>query len=181
MKIYTKTGDSGLTSLIGGTRVPKHHLRVTCYGTIDELNAYIGLVRSYDIQKLTNDELLQIQYTLFAIGALLAADPEKSKMPLQEVTSQDILFIERAIDRMDDKLEPLKNFILPGGSQLIAHVHITRCICRRAERLIVHLAESASVSENIIGYINRLSDYFFILARKIAQETETDEIPWLSR
>lgn len=181
MKIYTKTGDTGLTSLIGGTRVPKHHLRVECYGTIDELNSYIGLIRSYEINNELKDELLEIQYLLFAIGALLAADPEKSKMKLYSIASEDVKFLEKAIDRMDHELKPLKNFILPGGSTVVSQVHVARCICRRAERTVVHLAASSEVSGNIVIYLNRLSDYLFVLARKIAKDSNTQEVVWNPR
>ncbi len=181
VKIYTKTGDTGLTSLIGGTRVPKHHLRVECYGTIDELNAYIGLIRSYEISNDLKDELLEIQYLLFAIGALLAADPEKSKMKLYNIANDDVKFLERAIDRMDHELKPLKNFILPGGNTVVSHVHVARCICRRAERIVVHLAASSEVSGSIIIYLNRLSDYLFVLARKIAKDSNTQEVIWNPR
>ncbi|MEH6308499.1 cob(I)yrinic acid a,c-diamide adenosyltransferase [Olivibacter sp. CPCC 100613] len=181
MKIYTKTGDTGLTSLIGGTRVPKHHLRVECYGTIDELNAHIGLIISYEIGGELKKELLEIQYLLFAIGALLAADPEKSKMKLYTIANDDIKFLEKAIDHMDHELKPLKNFILPGGSSIVSQVHIARCICRRAERIVVHLAASSEVSGNIIIYLNRLSDYLFVLARKIAKDNNTQEVIWNPR
>jgi cob(I)alamin adenosyltransferase len=181
MKIYTKTGDSGQTSLIGGTRVSKHHLRVECYGTTDELNAYIGLIRSYDIAEQSADELLEIQQLLFAIGALLAADPERSKMKLYDLTTDDILFLEKAIDRMEDKLEPLKNFILPGGNIIVSHIHIARCICRRAERLIVQLATISPVPEHIVVYINRLSDYLFVLARAVAKDTDSPETKWFPK
>lgn len=181
MKIYTKTGDSGQTSLIGGTRVSKHDLRVECYGTTDELNAYIGLLRSYNLTKQGADELLEIQQLLFAIGALLAADPERSKMNLYDLTNDDILFLEKAIDRMEESLEPLKNFILPGGNAIVSHIHIARCICRRAERLIVQLGATSAVPENIVIYINRLSDYLFVLARAIAKDTGSPEIKWFPR
>lgn len=181
MKIYTKTGDTGLTSLIGGSRVPKYHLRVECYGTIDELNSYIGLIGSYEISKELKGELLAIQNLLFAIGALLAADPEKSKMKLYSIATEDIKMLERAIDRMDYELKPLKNFILPGGNTIVSHVHIARCICRRAERAVVQLAAASEVAGNIVIYLNRLSDYLFVLARKLAKDTGTQEVPWNPR
>lgn len=181
MKIYTKTGDSGQTSLIGGTRVPKHHLRVECFGTVDELNAYIGLLKSFDLAKQSADELLEIQELLFAIGALLAADPEKSKMRLDNLTVDDITSLENAIDRMEGDLEPLKNFILPGGNTLVAHIHIARCICRRMERSIVQLSAVSEVPENVIIYTNRLSDYLFVLARSVAKDMNSPEIKWFPR
>lgn len=181
MKIYTKTGDSGITSLIGGIKVPKHHLRVECYGTIDELNSHIGLINGHDTCQKTADELLEIQHLLFAIGALLASDPENVKMKLYSLSNDDIKFLETAIDHMDRELKPLKNFILPGGSPLVSNIHIARCVCRRAERLVVQLAASSEVSSNIIVYLNRLSDYLFILARKVAKDTGVKEIVWKPR
>lgn len=181
MKIYTKTGDKGQTSLIGGTRVPKYHERVEAYGTVDELNSYIGLIRSYDIDLRSKEELVEIQQLLFAIGALLAADPEKSKMKLYTILERDITYLERAIDLMDSRLEPLKQFILPGGDVKVAHIHVARCICRRAERLVVQVAESSNVQEFIVIYLNRLSDYLFVLARKVAQDANCEEIVWHPR
>ncbi|GAA4794592.1 cob(I)yrinic acid a,c-diamide adenosyltransferase [Olivibacter ginsenosidimutans] len=181
MKIYTKTGDSGLTTLIGGTRVPKDHIRVACYGTIDELNSYIGLVRCYAISSATDTQLEEIQQLLFAIGAVLAADPEKSNMKLYALTTSDVKFLEKAIDQMDGELPTLKHFILPGGSILVSTIHIARCVCRRAERLVVQLASATSVPENVVIYLNRLSDYLFILARKMAKDTDTKEIIWHAR
>jgi len=181
MKIYTKTGDTGQTSLIGGTKVSKDHLRVACYGTIDELNSHIGLILSYDIAKSATAELSEVQQLLFAIGALLAADPEKSKMKLYSLAAGDIEFLEIAIDRMDTALPPLKSFILPGGSVLVSNMHIARCICRRAERLVVQLSAESIVEMNIISYLNRLSDYLFVLARKIALDNNIPEILWQAR
>lgn len=181
MKIYTKTGDSGITSLIGGTKVPKYHLRVECYGTLDELNSHIGLINSYGNDQKIAAELLEIQHLLFAIGALLASDPQNAKMKLYSLSNEDIKFLETAIDRMDHSLEPLRNFILPGGSPQVSSIHIARCICRKAERLVVQLASSSEVSGNIIIFLNRLSDYLFILARKIAKDTGTEEIIWKPR
>jgi len=178
MKIYTKTGDSGITSLIGGTKVPKHHLRVECYGTIDELNSYLGLINSLGLHKQEAEELLEIQHLLFAIGALLASDPLSSKMKLYSLSKEDIRFLEEAIDRMDNELEPLKNFILPGGNVLVSNIHIARCICRRAERFVVNLATTSEVSSSIVIYLNRLSDYLFMLARKTAKDTGAKEIIW---
>ncbi|QNL48684.1 cob(I)yrinic acid a,c-diamide adenosyltransferase [Olivibacter sp. SDN3] len=181
MKIYTKTGDKGQTSLIGGTRVSKYHERVGAYGTLDELNSYIGLIRSYDIDLRSKEELIAIQQLLFAISALLAADPEKSKMKLYTILDSDIEYLEKAVDFMDKQLKPLKNFILPGGNIVVSHIHIARCICRRAERLVVRVAENSNVQELIIVYLNRLSDYLFVLARKVAQDTNCEEVAWYPR
>lgn len=181
MKIYTKTGDKGFTSLIGGTRVPKHHLRIEGYGTVDELNSYIGLVRDQDISEHDKDILKKIQDRLFTIGASLAADPQKSKMIIPDLHSEDIELLEQEIDIIDEQLSPLKHFILPGGSNAISFCHIARCICRRAERITVHLAEESSVDERVNIYLNRLSDYLFTLARKIGKEQCIPENKWIPR
>jgi cob(I)alamin adenosyltransferase len=180
-RIYTKTGDTGETSLIGGIRVPKHHLRIESYGPIDELNSYIGLI----LDSLNRDDrystLLEIQDRLFTIGAVLASDPEKSKMKIPDLHDADITVLEKAIDEMDDSLPALKSFILPGGTVAASHVHVARCICRRAERLVVYLTTTTEVPEIIIRYLNRLSDYLFTLARKIVHDAGADEIPWKPR
>jgi len=165
MKIYTKTGDKGFTSLIGGTRVPKHHLRIESYGTVDELNSYIGLIRDQDISAHAKAILKHIQDRLFTIGASLAADPEKSKMVIPDLHLVDIELLEKEMDAMDEKLPQLKHFILPGGDNAISFCHIARCVCRRAERIVVHLAEESTVDEKVSVYLNRLSDYLFTLAR----------------
>lgn len=178
MKIYTKTGDKGLTSLIGGTRVPKNHLRIECYGTIDELNSWMGLIRDQNTNENIPKTILQIQDRLFIIGSLLAADPEKSKMKLPDITENDISFLENEIDDMEKNLEPLKNFILPGGHSSVSYCHIARCVCRRAERLSVALNEEQKVSEIILKYLNRLSDYLFVLGRFIAHLLGVNEHPW---
>jgi cob(I)alamin adenosyltransferase len=181
MKIYTKTGDKGQTSLIGGTRVAKHHLRIESYGTVDELNSYIGLIRDQDIADNHKTVLKEIQDRLFTIGASLAADPEKSKMKIPDLHTQDIELLEQEIDRMDSKLPPLRHFILPGGSNAISFCHIARCVCRRAERLSVHLAEDSFVEDKVIIYLNRLSDYLFTLGRMIANEQQITENEWIPR
>ena len=181
MKIYTKTGDKGLTSLIGGTRVPKHHLRIESYGTVDELNSYIGLIRDQDISEHGKDVLKYIQDRLFTIGASLAADPEKSKMIIPDLNLADIELLENEMDVMDAQLPELKHFILPGGNNAISFCHIARCICRRAERIVVHLAEESEVEEKVIIYLNRLSDYLFTLARKIGTEHNVAENIWNQR
>ncbi len=181
MKIYTKTGDKGLTSLIGGTRVPKHHLRIEAYGTIDELNSWIGLIRDQQINDKSVKALLEIQDRLFTIGSLLAEDPEKSRMKLPRINNDDITFLEQEIDTMNDVIPELKSFILPGGHTTVSYCHITRCICRRAERIIVHLSEEVVLDEKIIIYINRLSDYIFTLGRYLGNRLQAMETPWLPR
>lgn len=178
MKIYTKTGDKGETSLIGGTRVPKNHIRIETYGTIDELNSWIGLVRDQKINESYISLLLEIQDRLFTIGSLLASDRENPKMKLPEISENDILLLEKAIDEMDNVLEPMKSFVLPGGHTTLSYCHIARCVCRRAERLSVSLAENEKVNELIIKYLNRLSDYLFTLSRKLAQDLGVIEHPW---
>ncbi len=181
MKIYTKTGDEGLTSLIGGTRVPKYDLRIESYGTVDELNSYIGLIRDHDIDADQKDTLKEIQDRLFTIGAALASDPEKSKMKIPDLHLSDITFLESQIDEMNLVLPELKHFILPGGSPVVSICHVSRCVCRRAERIIVHLKEESFVDEKVIIYLNRLSDYLFVLARKLCHDSKIPENQWLPR
>ena len=181
MKIYTKTGDEGLTSLIGGTRVPKYDLRIESYGTVDELNSYIGMIRDHDISSAHKDILKEIQDRLFTIGASLASDPEKSKMKIPDLHISDISLLENEIDAMNTVLPELKHFILPGGSQAVSFCHISRCVCRRAERIIVHLKSESFVDEKIVIYLNRLSDYLFVLARKLCFDINVPENQWLPR
>jgi cob(I)alamin adenosyltransferase len=147
MKIYTKTGDKGFTSLIGGTRVPKHHLRIESYGTVDELNSYIGLIRDQEITNHDKDFLKEIQDRLFTIGSSLAADPEKSKMVIPDLNPEDIELLEKEMDEINLQLPELKHFILPGGSNIVSYCHMARCVCRRAERLTVHLADESAVDD----------------------------------
>lgn len=182
IKIYTKTGDKGETSLIGGTRVPKHHIRIEAYGTVDELNSYIGLVRDLITEKHTHFKLLvEVQDRLFTMGSILAADPEKNKMKLPELKESDIELLEKAIDEMDKILPPMKHFVLPGGHATISQVHIARCICRRAERNVLHLNELFPVNDLTFKYLNRLSDYLFTLSRQLALDYKAIETPWLPR
>ena len=181
MKIYTKTGDEGLTSLIGGTRVPKYDLRIESYGTVDELNSYIGLIRDHDIDADQKDTFKEIQDRLFTIGAALASDPEKSKMKIPDLHLSDITFLESQIDEMNLVLPELKHFILPGGSPVVSFCHVSRCVCRRAERIIVHLKEESFVDEKVIIYLNRLSDYLFVLARKLCHDSNISENQWFPR
>jgi cob(I)alamin adenosyltransferase len=181
MKIYTKTGDKGLTSLIGGTRVPKYHLRIESYGTVDELNSYIGLIRDQDLSEHDKDLLKQVQDRLFTIGSSLASDPERSKMVIPDLHAEDIELLEKEMDAMNELLPELRHFILPGGNNTISYCHLARCVCRRAERLSVHLATESTVDEKVIMYLNRLSDYLFTLARKVAHEGEIAENQWIPR
>lgn len=180
-KIYTKTGDKGQTSLIGGTRLPKHHIRIEAYGTVDELNSFIGLVRDNVSEKETFDLLIEIQDRLFTIGSLLAADPEKNKMQLPQISESDIVLLEKSIDKMNESLPEMKHFILPGGHTTVSHCHIARCVCRRAERSVLRLAENEKVDELIYKYFNRLSDYLFVLCRKLSKDLNANEIPWKPR
>jgi cob(I)alamin adenosyltransferase len=182
-KIYTKTGDSGKTSLIGGTKVPKSHIRIQSYGTVDELNAFTGLLRDQLSDAHSRELLLEIQDRLFTIGSSLACDPVKEiAMKIPDLKESDILLLEDEIDRMNDKLPEMKSFILPGGHVSVSTAHICRTICRRAERLIVELDEKEQLDQPlIIKYLNRLSDYFFVLARWIGHLLGTAEIKWTPR
>lgn len=181
MKIYTKKGDAGETALFGGSRVPKHHARIEAYGTVDELNSFLGLLRDQDIENVHRDLLLFIQERLFTAGSTLAADPSKGNLVVPDMTDDDITRLEQAIDKMEEELPPLKNFILPGGHPAVSYCHVARCVCRRAERQIVALNEQEQVPEIIIRFMNRLSDYLFVLARKAALDLGVDEIPWVPR
>ncbi len=180
-KIYTKTGDKGETSLIGGVRVPKYHLRIESYGTVDELNSYIGLVKDMITDEHAKEVLYEIQDRLFTIGSVLASDPEKAKMKIPDLHETDVELLEKEMDTMDENLPELRSFILPGGHPAVSTAHVARCICRRAERLVVHLSNESQVPEIIAVYLNRLSDYLFVLSRKIATDFNVDEIPWRPR
>lgn len=180
-RVYTKTGDKGETSLIGGTRLPKQHIRIEAYGTVDELNSFIGVVRDLGIDEHSKTVLIEVQDRLFTLGSLLAADPEKNKMKLPEVKEEDILFLEKEIDKMDEVLPEMKHFVLPGGHQAVSFCHVARCVCRRAERATLKLAENEKVDEIIYKYLNRLSDYLFVLSRKLAHDLKVEETPWLPR
>jgi cob(I)alamin adenosyltransferase len=181
MKIYTKTGDKGQTSLIGGTRVPKYHLRIETYGTVDELNSYIGLIMCQNIDAHDQQLLKEIQDRLFTVGASLAADPEKSKMKIPDLHDADITLLEDEMDLINETLPPLKHFVLPGGNTVVSYCHIARCVCRRAERLTVELAENSFVDEHVTVYLNRLSDYLFVLARKLTMYFKAEENIWIPR
>jgi cob(I)alamin adenosyltransferase len=180
-KIYTKTGDQGETSLIGGVRVPKYHLRIESYGTVDELNSYIGLIKDNLNDAVVLSILAEIQDRLFTVGSLLASHPEKSKMKVPDLHEEDIELLEQKMDEMDMELPPLKSFVLPGGNAVASHCHVARCVCRRAERLVVHLATETEVHPIIAKYLNRLSDYLFMLSRKIVIDAGGTEIAWNPR
>jgi cob(I)alamin adenosyltransferase len=183
LKIYTKTGDGGKTSLIGGTKVPKSHIRIETYGTVDELNSYIGLVSDHSTNPHYKSLFKEIQDRLFTIGSSLACDPEKEPlMKIPDLKEADILLLEQEIDKMNEVLPPMKFFILPGGHVAISTTHIARCVCRRAERLCVNMqVQEIFVEPLVIKYINRLSDYLFVYARYLGHELGVDEIPWKPR
>ena len=182
-KIYTKTGDLGKTSLIGGTKVPKSHLRIESYGTTDELNSFIGLLNDQLSDERSQTALREIQDRLFTIGSSLACDPEKEpRMKLPDLHEEDVVFLENEIDAMNEQLQPMKAFVLPGGSPAVSTAHIARCVCRRAERVCVHMTEEQMfVDTLVIKYLNRLSDYLFVLARFTAHLQGVEEIQWKAR
>jgi cob(I)alamin adenosyltransferase len=180
-KIYTKTGDAGETSLIGGVRVLKSHLRIESYGTIDELNSYLGLIKDQIEIPNAKEIIYEIQDRLFTVGAVLASDPEKAKMKVPDLHESDILLLEKEMDAMEEVLPELRNFVLPGGNVTASHCHVARCVCRRAERIIVLLSLESEVPEIIIRYVNRLSDYLFMLSRYVVQTAGAEEILWRPR
>jgi cob(I)alamin adenosyltransferase len=179
MKIYTKRGDKGQTSLIGGVKVAKSSIRIHSYGTVDELNSCLGVVRDMYDEPAARRILLDIQTLLFTIGSHLASHPEKGRMQLPEITEEHVGVLEREMDRMNETLPELTHFILPGGHPAVSHCHVARCVCRRAERLVVELAEDEQVEPIIIKYLNRLSDYLFVLARQIGKDMGADEVKWI--
>jgi len=186
MKIYTKTGDSGTTSLYGGTRVKKYNLRIESYGTVDELNSYVGLIKDQDISNTNKNSLLKIQNELFTLGSMLATPPEKEtlkngkeRLNIPKIDESAVLFLENEIDRMDAALPQMTHFILPGGHQAVSFCHVARCVCRRAERLSVALNDQETINNDIIKYLNRLSDYLFTLARKLSNDLSVEEIKWI--
>jgi cob(I)alamin adenosyltransferase len=180
LKIYTKKGDKGETSLLGGTRVPKHHIRIEAYGTVDELNSYIGIIRDSIEDIKTKTILLEIQDRLFTAESLLAYDGSK-EIKLPQLHEDDIFLLEKEIDKMNENLPELTNFIIPGGHILSSHCHVARCVCRRAERIIIKLSEIEKVDDINIKYFNRLSDYLFVLSRKILKDFGAEETIWKSR
>jgi len=186
MKIYTKTGDKGKTSLFGGTRVPKYNLRIEAYGTVDELNSYIGLIRDQEIDSHTTEILLKIQNELFTLGSMLATPPEKEilksgkeRLNINKVSEESVALLENEIDLMNESLPPMSHFILPGGHTIVSFCHIARCICRRAERITTQLSHESTINPKILVYLNRLSDYLFMLARKLTIDNQAQEIPWI--
>ncbi|MFD0989580.1 cob(I)yrinic acid a,c-diamide adenosyltransferase [Mariniflexile jejuense] len=186
MKIYTKTGDKGTTALFGGTRVPKHHIRIESYGTIDELNSHLGLIRDQNIDKHYKIILIHIQDRLFTVGAILATPEDKAilkngkeRLNIPKITSEDIERLEKEIDTMNEALPPMTHFVLPGGHQTVSFCHIARCVCRRAERLTVALNDIETIDERTIMYLNRLSDYLFVLARKLTYDLKANEVKWI--
>ncbi|MFT4669658.1 MAG: cob(I)alamin adenosyltransferase, partial [Ulvibacter sp.] len=188
MKIYTKTGDKGTTALFGGTRVAKHHIRIESYGTVDELNSHIGLIRDQEIDARSKETLIHIQDRLFTLGAILATDPEKTllksgkeRLNIPKIIEDDILLLEREMDVMNESLPPMTHFVLPGGHTTVSYCHIARCVCRRAERLATLLNEQEPTDEQVLKYLNRLSDYLFVLARKLTYHLQAEEILWIPK
>ncbi|SOC78598.1 cob(I)alamin adenosyltransferase [Salinimicrobium sediminis] len=186
MKIYTKTGDKGTTALFGGTRVSKHHIRIESYGTVDELNSHLGMLRDQQIDEHSHEILLRIQDRLFTIGSTLATDPEKAvlksgkqRLEIPKVSIEDIELLEQEMDKMNEELPPMTHFVLPGGHQTVSVCHIARCVCRRAERLATALYEIEPFEDTVLQYLNRLSDYLFVLARKLSQDLQANEIQWI--
>lgn len=178
-KLYTKTGDKGQTSLLGGKKVPKSHPRIESYGNVDELNSFIGLLRDHkEVDARIGNQFYWVQEHLFTIGSLLATEKGFSGFELPKISEIEIKQLEVWIDKASDELPELKNFILPGGHEVVSLCHVCRTVCRRAERSIIALAAEEAVDEHIIRFMNRLSDYFFIMARKIAQVLKAPETPW---
>ncbi|MDB5196889.1 MAG: cob(I)yrinic acid a c-diamide adenosyltransferase [Flaviaesturariibacter sp.] len=183
LKIYTKTGDKGTTSLIGGTKVSKSHIRIESYGTVDELNSWIGVVGDHITDDITKQTLKEVQDRLFTIGSSLACDPEKEpKLKIPDLHESDVEFLEKEIDRMNETLEPMRAFILPGGAAAVSFAHVARCVCRRAERLCVAMqTDEIEVESLVLKYLNRLSDYLFVVARFITHLQKAEEVQWKPR
>ena len=181
MKIYTKTGDKGTTSLIGGKRVSKNHPRIEAYGTVDELMAFVALLRDQEMPNEWKEVLAEILDRLMSCASILAADCTDCKVKIPEIPYTDIEFLENKIDYMDSQLEPLTSFVLPGGHQTVSLCHVARTICRRAERLAIKVDEESPLPENVIKYINRLSDFFFTFSRFLAKELNIKQISWKAR
>ncbi|MBT8394686.1 MAG: cob(I)yrinic acid a,c-diamide adenosyltransferase [Bacteroidia bacterium] len=188
MKIYTKTGDRGTTGLFGGSRVSKNHIRIDSYGTVDELNSHVGLIRDQKIDQHYREILIIIQDKLFTIGAILATDPArailksgKERLNIPKISKEDIELLELEIDKMNESLPPMTNFVLPGGHQTVSFCHIARGVCRRAERLAVALNDLEPFQPETLTYLNRLSDYLFVLARKLSHDLQADEIKWVPK
>jgi cob(I)alamin adenosyltransferase len=181
MKIYTRTGDNGTTSIKGGKRVPKYYKRIETVGNVDELISYMGLIRSQDISQADKDTIVKIQDRLMVYAAVVATEYDNQDINIPELKEEDIMMLEKEIDKMQKKLPALKNFILPGGHTVVSYCHITRTICRRAERRIVELSSETFVPEFLIKYFNRLSDYLFVLARKLSTDFNVNEIQWTTK
>ena len=186
MKIYTKTGDTGTTALFGGTRVPKHHIRIQSYGTVDELNSWLGLLRDQPIAPHYKELLIHIQEKLFTAGAILATDPEKAvlksgkeRLNIPKISTEDIALLEKEMDLMNEALPPMTHFVLPGGHAIVSYCHIARTVCRRGERMATLLNEQDPFEPNVLSYLNRLSDYLFVLSRKLSMDLKADEIKWI--
>lgn len=177
-KIYTKQGDKGETSLIGGTRVPKHDKRIEAYGTMDELNSFIGLIRDQAINDYYKEVIIEIQNKLFTAEALIASDKPENTADLPKISEDDIIFLEKEIDKMNENLPELKSFILPGGNTTVSYCHIARTICRRAERLTIKITDKYKIDQIIVKYLNRLSDYLFVLSRKLSIDLNATETHW---
>ncbi len=186
MKIYTKTGDNGTTALFGGTRVPKHHIRINSYGTVDELNSWLGLVRDQDIDTHSKEILTDIQDKLFTVGAILATEPQKAllkngkeRLNIPKIDTATIALLEHEMDEMNENLPPMTHFILPGGHTTVSYCHLARTVCRRAERMSTLLYEQEPFDDEVLIYLNRLSDYLFVLARKLSHDLQATEIKWI--
>lgn len=182
-KIYTKTGDKGSTSLIGGVRVPKNHIRIESYGTVDELNSYLGMVNDMAQQAQISEWLREIQDRLFTVGSVLATNPDKEvKMKLPDVHDEDVQWLEQRIDEMNEHLPEMRSFIIPGGNLASSTCHVARCVCRRAERICVGMQEQGEqIPELIVRYLNRLSDFLFVLCRYLTHINGAEELPWRAR
>lgn len=182
MKIYTKTGDQATTALFTGTRVPKHHIRIESYGSLDELNSWLGLVRDQEIDGQSQTALAKIQDQLFTMGAILATEPQReNRLKIPKIEASDIEFLEKEIDHMNESLPQMTHFILPGGHTTVSYCHIARTVCRRAERMISYLHDNEPVPENLLAFINRLSDYLFVLARKLSKDLKAQEVKWIPK
>lgn len=181
MKIYTRTGDTGTTALFGGKRVSKADLRIDTYGTVDELNSFIGLVRDQPVNEKRKQLLAGIQDRLFTMGAILATEPGNKKVKVPSLADSDIVRLEQEIDAMEANLTPMKSFVLPGGHQSVSFGHVARTVCRRAERLVIALNDAEKVDPLVIVYLNRLSDYLFVLCRAMTKELGAEELPWKPR
>lgn len=181
IKVYTKTGDDGTTGLLSGQRVNKHHVRIKAYGTIDELNAWLGLIRDADLLEEDEKFLQRLQKKLMTLGAQLSIDESSGKSPkfIQNITILDVTNIEKEIDRITNLLEPLSHFVIPGGHVVVSYAHLARCVCRRAERFITELNETQPIAPPIIAFVNRLSDYLFMLSRKFAVDFKANEVKWI--